>query len=129
MSKTMRKLALVVLAGLGLAGCASDGGFASKTKPLDKEATRLAICEGAHKVDLAFWTIAGASPGLIPSKVMDTEGGVIVAVGFQAGKPDGASPGTVCAKVYMGDLNVAINTAILATANISTIIRAWQKQP
>ncbi len=127
MSKEQK--AIVVLVGLALANCASDGGFASKTKPLDKEATRLAICEGAHKVDLAFWTIAAASPGLIPPKVLDIEGGVITDVGFQPGKPDAAGPSTVCSKQYTGDLDVAINTAILATANISTIIRAWQKQP
>lgn len=128
-NRKTRLISSTCLLGLELlvSSCAADGGFASKSKPLDKEATRLAICQGAQKVDIAFWAISAASPGTIPSKVMDVEGGIIADAGFQPGKPDAASPGSICAKVYVGDLDVAINTAILATANISTIIRAWNK--
>lgn len=128
-NRKTRLISWTCLLGLGLlvSSCAVDGGLAFKSKPLDKEATRLAICQGAQKVDIAFWTISAASPDLIPSKVMDVEGGIVTDVGFQPGKPDAASLGSICAKVYSGDLDVAINTAILATANISTIIRAWSK--
>ena len=112
---------------LSLAACASDGGFASKEKPLDKEATRLAMCQGAQKIDIAFQTIAQSAPGVIPPNVMDTEGAVIATVGFQPGKPDPARDGSVCAKVYTGDLDVAINTAIAAVTNISVLIKNWQR--
>lgn len=118
---------LICLLGLLVSSCASNGGLAGKDKPLDKEATRLAICEGAHKIDLAFWIIAGASPGLIPGQAMDVEGALIATVGFKAGSPDVASQNTVCTKTYTGDVDVAINTAIIATANISRIIQAWNK--
>ncbi len=125
----MNKRSLILVLSsqlLLLASCTSTGQLATSGKPLDKEATRLAICEGAQKVDIAFQTIAGAAPGLIPAQIMDTEGAVIGVLGFQAGSPDAASPSSVCAKLYSGDLDVAINTAILATVQISKLIQTWR---
>ncbi len=110
---------------LALSSCAADGGLASKTKPLDKEATRLAFCDGAQKVDIAFWSISKSSPGLLPGQALDAEGAFIGTLGFQASSPASASPNTICAKVYTGDLDVAINTALVATVNISRLIQAW----
>ena len=108
MHRNSSSISIYLGLSLLLSGCAADGSFASKSKPLDKEATRLAICEGAHKVDIAFWTISAASPRLIPANVMDTEGAVIGTLGFSAGKPDEAGVSTICAKVYTGNLDVAI---------------------
>ncbi len=123
----MSQRAISILAALLLAGCAADGGFASKSKPLDKEATRLAFCDGAQKVDVAFWAISKSSPGLLPGQALDAEGAFIGTLGFQAGSPAAASPNTICAKVYAGDLDVAINSALIATVNISRLIQAWNK--
>lgn len=107
-----------------LAGCASDGSIATGDRPLDKERTRLALCEGAQKLDIAFQVIHQASPELIPEHVVLGEAAFIRTVGFEPGSPATASPGSVCAKEYSGDLDVAINTAILATVNISKLIQA-----
>lgn len=109
-----------------LANCAADGGFASKSKPLDKEQTRLAVCDGAQKIDIAFQTIAAASPGLIPANVAESEKAFVLSLGYKAGLPDAASAGSACAKVYAGDLDVAINTAILVITNVSQLIKTWQ---
>lgn len=117
-----------LLGTLLLSSCASDGSLASDSKPLDFEQTRLAMCEGAQKVDIAFQTIATAIPGKIPSKVMDAEGGFIFDVGFSPGNPAPAKPGSLCASVYTGDLNVAINTVIATVTNISLLIQKWQGQ-
>lgn len=132
MSKQLKSTASQLLgAGLGLAlglslvSCAADGGLAGKGKPLDFEQTRLATCEGAQKIDIAFQTIATAVPGKIPSKVMDAEGGFIYDVGFIAGNPAPARVGSLCAAVYAGDLNVAINTVIATVTNVSVLIQQW----
>lgn len=116
-----------LLVGCLLSGCASDGGLSGKDRPVDKEATRLALCSGAQKIDLAFSSIAQSNPGLFPIEAVAVESTFIKTVGFQPGKPDAASAGTVCAKQYSGDLDVAINTAVLATVNISKLIQAWNK--
>lgn len=120
-------LILAAVGLLGLSGCASDGGFASGSKPLDKEATRIAVCTGAQKIDIAFWAINTSAPGVIPPNVMDVEGTAIATLGFQAGNPNPAAVNTVCAAVYTGNLDVAINTAIIATVQISKLIQTWQK--
>ncbi len=122
----MSKLVSVGLVGLLLSGCAADGGLATKTKPLDKEQTRLAVCEGVQKIDIAFQAIAKAAPGVIPGNVSDVEGTIVNTAGFTPGSPDSARTGTVCAKVYVGDLDVAINTAVIAITNISGLIKNWQ---
>lgn len=125
-----QKLSLsLILAGAALlvSGCAADGTLAGKSKPLDFEQTRTAVCEGAQKVDIAFQTIATAIPGKIPAKVMDAEGGFMYDVGFIAGNPAAARDGSICAKIYAGDLNVAINTVIATVTNISVLIQTWQK--
>lgn len=115
--------------GLGLlcSSCTADGSLAGKGKPLDFEQTRVAMCEGAQKVDIAFQTIAAAVPGKIPPKVMDSEGGFMYDAGFTAGNPAPARDGSLCAKVYAGDLNVAINTVIATVTNVSVLIQTWQK--
>lgn len=114
----------VLILGLLVSSCASDGTLAGKSKPLDKETTRLALCEGAQKVDLA-WHVISAASTVIPADASAVEATFITTVGFKAGLPDAAGPGTICAKEYSGDLDVAINTAILATINISKLIQAW----
>lgn len=119
---------IVLICGLlVLTGCAADGTIASGSKPLDKNQTRLAMCEGAQKIDIAFQTIAKNTPGVIPANVMDAEGAVIDTVGFTPGSPDAARAGSVCATVYSGNLDVAINTAIVAITNVSGLIKNWQK--
>lgn len=125
----MRQLSIILSAALvlSLSGCAADGTFASKTKPVDKEQTRVAICSGAQKVDLAFQTIAKNAPGVVPPKVMDVEGTSAHDLGFTPGDPAAAREGSLCAKVYVGDINVAINTAIVATADISALIAKWKQ--
>lgn len=115
------------LAALILSGCAADGSLAGKNKPVDKEQTRVAICSGAQKVDLAFQTIAKNAPGVVPPKVMDVEGTSAHDLGFTPGDPAAARDGSLCAKVYVGDINVAINTAIVATADISALIAKWKQ--
>lgn len=110
--------------GLGLLAALLSGCVG---KPLDKEATRVAMCSGAQKIDLAFWAIAQASPGLIPGHAMDAEGAFVGTLGLKAGNPDPASSGSVCAKIYTGDVDVAINTAVLATVNVSRLIQARSK--
>lgn len=121
----MQKL-IGLITVLLLAGCAADGTLASKSKPIDKEQTRLALCEGAQKVDIAFGVINASAPGVIPPDVVAAEAAFITTVGYKPGAPDAAGPGTVCAKQYSGDLDVAINTAVLATVNISKLIQQLQ---
>ena len=116
---------IILLVGLvALTSCAADGSLANKSKPIDKEQTRLALCEGAQKVDIAWHAISSAST-VIPPEASAVEATFITTVGFKPGLPDAAALNTVCAKQYTGDLDVAINTAILATVNISKLIQAW----
>lgn len=126
MVKRRNQTPAILLACL-LSGCAADGGLAGKSRPIDKEATRLAVCQGAQKIDLAFSAIVQSSPGLIPPEAIAVESTFISTVGFQPGSPQAASPGSACAKQYTGDIDVAINTAVLATVNISRLIQAWNK--
>lgn len=117
----------ILLASFALTACAADGGVAGNGKPIDKEQTRVASCDGAQKFDIAFQGLATAAPGVIPAKVMDVEGGVMDGLGFAAGKVATARDGSMCAKVYAGDINVAINTAIKAAADIAGLIAKWKQ--
>lgn len=122
------KLAVIcALGAVSLAACASDGGLAGKDKPVDGQKTRAAVCDGAQKIDLAFQAIAIAAPGVIPPKIMDGEGAAIDSIGFKPGKPDPARDGSLCAKVYNGDLNVAINTAIQVTIDVTALLAKWKQ--
>lgn len=127
MNRKMKLLALSAVLSLSLSGCAADGTLAGKDKPVDKEQTRVALCDGAQKVDIAFQTIARNAPGVVPPKVMDVEGTTAHDLGFTPGSPAAARDGSICATVYTGNLNVAINTAIAATADISALIAKWKQ--
>jgi hypothetical protein len=122
------KYITTTIAALALCACTTTGQVASKTNgPVDKNVTRLALCSGAQKVDIAFQGIAIAAPGVIPAKVMDAEGAAADGLGFVPGKPDAARDGSLCAKVYAGDVDVAINTAIKAAMDITALMAKWKQ--
>lgn len=126
MKKIMMKLSLICLSAGLLGSCAADGSFATGGKPLDKEQTRLALCTGAQNVDIAFQTFARNEPGIVTPNVMNVEGAIIDGVGFKPGLPDPARDGSICAKVYLGDIQVALNTLIIAIESVSGLIKNWQ---
>lgn len=126
----MEKRQILPILGLGLlllSSCASDGGLAGEDKPLDFEQTRLAICKGAQNIDITFQAIAKAVPGKIPAHVMDAEGGLLYDIGFNSGDPSPAREGSLCASVYAGDLNVAINSVISTVTSVSSLIQKWKE--
>lgn len=120
-------LQLSLLVVLLASSCAQDGSLAGRGKPVDFERTRVAMCKGAQSIDVTFQTIGKAAPGRIPSKVMDAEGNLIYDIGFAAGDPSPARDGSLCAAVYVGDLNVAINTVIATITNVSVLVQKWKE--
>lgn len=118
---------ITIIVVMVLVACASDGSLAGKGKPVDKEQTRVAVCDAAQKVDIAFQGIAKAAPGVIPPKVMDGEGAALDLLGYAPGRVGEARVGSLCAKVYNGDVNVAINTAIQVAIDVTPLLAKWKQ--
>lgn len=114
----MKKSHLFGLVAISLAllssGCASDGGFAAKGKPVDKLATLAATCTGLEHADAAFQALVAARPGLVDANGLAVERAVMLTI-----KP-------VCVQPYPGDVDAAMNVAIAALVNVSTLLDAWQ---
>lgn len=109
----MRKL-MVLLAVLALSSCAADGGLATHGQPVDKAVTLKATCDGLQKLDVAFQAFAKARPGVIDANGMSVEGAIM------------ATTTPICTPPYATNIDTAINTAITATIQISTLLATWQ---
>lgn len=108
------KKRMALLVALALSGCAADGGFAGNTKPVDKAVTLKATCDGLQKLDVAFQAFAKARPGVIDANGMSVEGAIMATIV------------PICTPPYAANLDTAINTAITATIQISTLLATWQ---
>lgn len=99
---------------VALTGCAGDGGFASKAKPIDKAQTLKATCDGIAKLDVAFQAFAKARPGVIDANGMSVEGAAL------------ATMAPLCAPPYQADLDAALSAGIAATIQISALLATWR---
>ncbi len=115
-----------LLAAASLSGCASDGSFASKARPVDKSATLEAVCTAIATADGTFQAFAAASPGRVDKNGMDTEGAIVAA--FYARDPNGLlAPVGVCKPPYDGNMQAAINSVVAAIVKVTALLANWQK--
>lgn len=110
MRKTFTALSLLSLLSLLVSSCASDGGFAGREKPLDKQATLDAACQGLRYADTAFQALVAAKPDLVDEQGMRIQRAVM----------QGAEQ--VCQAEYTGDRDLAVNVAIAALVQVSSLL-------
>lgn len=112
----MKQLALS-LGLLLLAGCASDGGFASGSEPLDRKVTLARTCEAVRVADVAFQALVKAKPELIDANGLAVEAAIMETV-----KP-------ICAPGFSGNMDEAPSVALAAMVQVSALLQNWQKVP
>lgn len=103
-----------VLIALILASCASDGGFASKSEPVDKYVTLEKTCAAITTADVAFQAFVAAKPGVVDQNGINVERSIMQTVK------------AVCTKPYPDDVDGAMKIAITALVEISGVIAKWQ---
>lgn len=111
----MNRSLIILAICIALASCASDGTFASKSKPVDKAVTLEATCGGITKADVAFQAFVHARPDVIDPNGLAVEKAIMTSI-----QP-------FCVAPYRGDLDAATNVAINALIQISTLLATWQK--
>lgn len=116
----------ILLATAALSACAADGTFAGNGKPVDKQATISATCDGIAKANIAFQTFAASAPGMIDANGMAVEGAAVASVGLDTDPSAAPKPGSVCAKPYVGDLAVAENAALTTLIKVTQLLATWK---
>lgn len=111
----MKRL-FALIAFIMLAGCAHDGSLVNNGKPVDKTETLKAVCLAIDTGDAAFKAFVAARPGVVDANGLATEAAVVLSV-----KP-------LCTPPYSGDMDAAIQAAITAMVQVSTLLQGWQHQ-
>lgn len=111
----MRKQIVALGLGLALSGCAADGGWASKSEPVNVKLTLRRTCEAVQVADAAFQALVKAKPELIDENGLAVERTVM------------ASLAPICAPGFSGNLDEAQAVALAAMVQLSALLQNWQK--
>ena len=107
----------VLVVGLSLTACASDGGFAGKDAPLDRRVTLERTCEAVKVADIAFQALVKAKPELIDANGLAVEAAIMETV-----RP-------ICVSGFSGNMDEALSVALAAMVQVSALLQNWQKVP
>lgn len=108
------KQVLAGLVALSLAGCAADGGWASKDEPVNVKLTLRRTCEAVQVADAAFQALVKTKPELIDENGLAIEKAVM------------ASLAPICAPGFQGNLDEALAVALAAMVQVSALMQNWQ---
>lgn len=73
----MKNVVFPALLGFALSACASNGGWASKSNPVDYQVSLARVCTGVHGLDAVFQGLAQTNPGKIGPDDQATEQAVV----------------------------------------------------
>ncbi len=112
---TLLVIAAIVILLAVLSSCASDGGFATGDKDVDRIATLKATCNSIETADIAFQAFVHANPTKVDANGISVERSLMQTIK------------AVCTPPYPTDTEGAMKVAVTALVQIGTVIANWQK--